>query len=165
MVSFHSRKNCKCSIQASILSFFFKLIFKNRAVKFKDFFLADQLTSLTLVMIQFQFLVCFYVHDIWRPPADEVCASKLQPYLSPYLVISFSSSFSRSLSIYLSLSFTLLLLLFRSLAFSLSRLIHPLPSYPNSYAVSLACCMAFSTKFPKIQRQQRYNSFVQCWKI
>ena len=55
-------------------------------MKFKDFFIADQLTSLVLVMVQFQFLICFYSHDVHHSPHQEVCASKLQPYISPYLV-------------------------------------------------------------------------------
>jgi hypothetical protein len=56
-----------------------------KPVKFKDFFLADQLCSLVLFLVQFQFLVCFYSNDVWRPPEQEMCLSTLQPYISPVL--------------------------------------------------------------------------------
>jgi len=57
-----------------------------KTVKFKDFFMADQLTSLVLVLVQFQFLMCFYANDVWMPPDQAVCFSK-QPRISPYLSV------------------------------------------------------------------------------
>eukprot|EP01113_Clastostelium_recurvatum_P031054 TRINITY_DN3838_c0_g1_i2.p1 TRINITY_DN3838_c0_g1~~TRINITY_DN3838_c0_g1_i2.p1 ORF type:complete len:737 (-),score=154.45 TRINITY_DN3838_c0_g1_i2:17-2227(-) len=54
------------------------------AVKFKDFFFADQLSSLTLFMVSLQFTVCFYAYDVWRPEDQGRCW-QVNSYVSPFV--------------------------------------------------------------------------------
>ncbi|EGG13707.1 SPX domain-containing protein [Cavenderia fasciculata] len=53
------------------------------AVKFKDFFFGDQLTSLAVVLSDLQYIVCYFVYDLWTH--DGKCWA-INPYCRPILV-------------------------------------------------------------------------------
>ncbi|GAM19906.1 hypothetical protein SAMD00019534_030810 [Acytostelium subglobosum LB1] len=53
------------------------------AVKFKDFFLGDQFTSLALVLSDFEYTLCYFVHDFWYQ--NNTCWS-INPYIRPILI-------------------------------------------------------------------------------
>lgn len=55
--------------------------------------MADQLTSLALMLTQLQYLVCFYLVDVWQPATQDTCFTS-QPMFSPYLVLSQPIDFS-----------------------------------------------------------------------
>ncbi|EGC31750.1 hypothetical protein DICPUDRAFT_49995 [Dictyostelium purpureum] len=52
-------------------------------VKFKDFFFGDQLTSLSIVLSDLEYVICFFVSDLWT--RGDVCW-RINPYVKPCLV-------------------------------------------------------------------------------
>ncbi|KAN0040073.1 hypothetical protein ACTA71_011958 [Dictyostelium dimigraforme] len=52
-------------------------------VKFKDFFFGDQFTSLSIVLSDLEYVICFFVSDLWTD--GDVCW-RINPYIKPCLV-------------------------------------------------------------------------------
>ncbi|KAK5580501.1 hypothetical protein RB653_000521 [Dictyostelium firmibasis] len=52
-------------------------------VKFKDFFFGDQFTSLSIVLSDLEYVICFFVSDLWTD--GDVCW-RINPYVKPCLV-------------------------------------------------------------------------------
>eukprot|EP01087_Luapelamoeba_hula_P016804 TRINITY_DN5201_c0_g1_i3.p1 TRINITY_DN5201_c0_g1~~TRINITY_DN5201_c0_g1_i3.p1 ORF type:complete len:707 (+),score=60.15 TRINITY_DN5201_c0_g1_i3:309-2429(+) len=53
------------------------------AIRFRDFFLADQLCSLVLVFNDLQFTICFFVYGAWTD--DDTVCSQGDPYTKPLI--------------------------------------------------------------------------------
>eukprot|EP01132_Coremiostelium_polycephalum_P004829 gene4829-6018_t len=51
-------------------------------VKFKDFFFGDQFTSLSIVLSDFEYVFCYFVHDLWYH--TDTCW-RLNPFFRPIL--------------------------------------------------------------------------------
>lgn len=52
-------------------------------VKFKDFFFGDQFTSLSIVLSDLEYVICFFVSDLWTD--GDICW-RINPYIKPCLV-------------------------------------------------------------------------------
>ncbi|KAF2075224.1 hypothetical protein CYY_003485 [Polysphondylium violaceum] len=52
-------------------------------VKFKDFFFGDQLTSLSIVLSDMEYVFCYFVKDLWS--GDDLCW-RINPYVKPCLI-------------------------------------------------------------------------------
>jgi len=53
-------------------------------ILYRDFFLADQLVSLAIVLSDLGFSICFLTHDAWHE-TDSYCADEINPWLKPLL--------------------------------------------------------------------------------
>ncbi|KAF2073107.1 hypothetical protein CYY_005576 [Polysphondylium violaceum] len=79
----------KDAFQLSNRKWFLNTIFRVvtaplKSVKFKDFFMGDQLSSLVLMMVQFSSIICFYSVDVWRDVEDSTCSAKAR-YINPFI--------------------------------------------------------------------------------
>jgi len=79
----------KDTFQLSNRKWFLNTIFRVitaplKSVKFKDFFMGDQLSSLVLMMVQFSSIICFYSVDVWRDVDESICSSKAR-YINPFI--------------------------------------------------------------------------------
>jgi len=52
-------------------------------VKFKDFFFGDQLTSLSIVLSDMEYVTCYFVKDLWS--GGDLCW-RINPYVKPCLI-------------------------------------------------------------------------------
>eukprot|EP01132_Coremiostelium_polycephalum_P006104 gene6104-7607_t len=55
-----------------------------KTVRFKDFFMGDQLSSLVLMMVQFSQFICFYTTDVYKAESHAVCISRGR-YFNPII--------------------------------------------------------------------------------
>ncbi|KYQ93139.1 SPX domain-containing protein [Tieghemostelium lacteum] len=75
--------------QLSTRKWFLQTIYRivsapKNSVRFKDFFMGDQLSSLVLMMVLSTQFVCFYAVDVWEEEGEAVCPSKAR-YINPFI--------------------------------------------------------------------------------
>ncbi|KAM9975156.1 hypothetical protein ACTFIW_008634 [Dictyostelium discoideum] len=75
--------------QLSVRKWFLNTVFRVltapiKSVKFKDFFMGDQLSSLVLMIVQFAQFVCFYTYDVYRPDHSGGCI-RYARYFNPFI--------------------------------------------------------------------------------
>jgi len=54
-------------------------------ILYRDFFIADQLVSLSIVLSDMGFSICFLTHDAWGPGTNNYCSENVNPWLKPLL--------------------------------------------------------------------------------
>eukprot|EP01116_Phalansterium_solitarium_P024433 TRINITY_DN8958_c0_g1_i1.p1 TRINITY_DN8958_c0_g1~~TRINITY_DN8958_c0_g1_i1.p1 ORF type:complete len:766 (+),score=185.10 TRINITY_DN8958_c0_g1_i1:50-2299(+) len=55
-----------------------------RSVQFRDFFMADQLLSILIVLLDIEYTICFFAYDVWT---DSDACMAANPYARPIIVL------------------------------------------------------------------------------